>query len=75
MLNDRFIVRQSEHTAARLRRIASEPAEQIRQLFQLALLGDPTAEERDRWLVYADKHGLANACRFMFNTSEFLFIP
>jgi Protein of unknown function (DUF1553)/Protein of unknown function (DUF1549)/Planctomycete cytochrome C len=75
MLNDRFIVRQSEHTAARLQKLSAEPGEQIRQLFQLALLRDPTAAERDRWLAYANKHGLANTCRIMFNTNEFLFIP
>jgi hypothetical protein len=75
MLNDRFIVRQSEHTAARLQRISADQLEQIRQLFQLAVLREPTDEERDRWLTYAKQHGLANACRTMFNTNEFMFVP
>jgi hypothetical protein len=74
MLNDRFIVRQSEHTAARLQRISADQLEQIFQLFRFALLRTPTDEERDRWLNYAKQHGLANACRVMFNTSEFLFV-
>ncbi len=75
MLNDRFIVRQSEHTAARIQKLAAAPADQIKRLFQLALLREPTAEERDHWLGYAEKHGLANACRMMFNTNEFIFVP
>ena len=74
MLNNRFLVRQSEHTAARLMKQSTEPPEQVRLLFQLALCRDPVADEADRWNAYAAKHGLANACRMMFNTSEFLFV-
>ncbi len=75
MLNDRFIVRQSEHAAARLKQLTVEPAQQIDRLFEFALARDPTADERGRWLAYANKHGLPAACRLMFNTNEFLFIP
>jgi hypothetical protein len=74
MLDDRFIVRQSEHAAARLVAIAPQPVEQIRQLFQLALLRDPSATESEHWQAYAARHGLPNACRMMFNTNEFMFV-
>ena len=33
----------------------------------------PTADEAKLFAAYADKHGLANLCRVLFNTNEFLF--
>ncbi|MBI3838577.1 MAG: PSD1 domain-containing protein [Planctomycetia bacterium] len=74
LLDNRFIVRQSEHTAARLTAAAATQAERIRLLFQLALLRDPTPQEGQRWEAYAASYGLANACRMMFNTNEFVFV-
>jgi cytochrome c553 len=74
MLDNRFIVRQSEHSAARLTQMAPELPEQVRLLFQVALLRDPTPDESVRWQSYAQQHGLANACRMMFNTNEFMFV-
>lgn len=74
LLDNRFIVRQSEHTAARLVAEAPSVPEQIRRLFQLALLRDPTPDETARWQAYAERHGLPNACRMMFNTNEFVFL-
>ena len=32
------------------------------------------ADERDALTAYATKHGLANACRLLWNTNEFVFI-
>ena len=74
LLDDRFIVRQSEHMAARIERLAELPAERIRLLFQLVLLRDPTADESRDWEAYAAKHSLANACRMLLNTNEFVFV-
>jgi hypothetical protein len=74
MLDDRFIIRQSEHTAARLTQAAATPPEQIGELFRLVLLRDPAPAETAAWQAYAEQHGLANACRLMFNTNEFIFI-
>jgi hypothetical protein len=74
LLDNRFIVRQSEHTAARLTATGATQGEQIRLLFQWTLLRDPTPEESQRWQAYAGRHGLANACRMMFNTNEFVFV-
>jgi mono/diheme cytochrome c family protein len=74
MLDDRFIVRQSEHVATRLAAEAPTLPEQIRRLFQRVLLREPTPEESQRWEAYAARHGLANACRMMFNTNEFVFV-
>ncbi len=74
LLDNRFIVRQSEHAAARLTAAAPAQAERIRLLFQSVLLRDPTPEESRDWTAYAERHGLANACRMMFNTNEFVFV-
>ncbi len=74
MLNNRFVIRQSEHLATRLSRCSSAPAEQVRLLFQLAVLRNPDADESQRWQDYAARHGMANACLMMFNTNEFMFV-
>jgi hypothetical protein len=34
-----------------------------------------TDTEQQEWAQYAQKHGLANACRLIFNSNEFLFVP
>jgi mono/diheme cytochrome c family protein len=74
MLNDRFLVRQCEHLAARIEREAKTPAEQIDRLYQLALGRAVTGWERERLTAYAKKHGLANACRVVINSNEFMFV-
>jgi hypothetical protein len=35
----------------------------------------PTVDERLELERYARRHGLANACRLLFNSNEFLFVP
>ncbi|HUE74497.1 MAG TPA: PSD1 and planctomycete cytochrome C domain-containing protein [Pirellulaceae bacterium] len=75
MLNDKFIVRQSEHLAERLvRDAATDVREQVRLLFRLVLSREPTDAERDAVAAYAGKHGLANACRVLLNSNEFMFV-
>ena len=74
MLDDRFIIRQSEYTAARLTQTAATLPEQIGELFRMVLLREPTPQETSAWQAYAGQHGLANTCRMMFNTNEFIFI-
>ena len=74
LLDNRFVVRQSEHMAEQISDGATTMSERIRRLFQRALLRDPSADEARRWEEYADRHGLANACRMMFNTNEFVFV-
>ncbi len=75
LLNDRFLVRQSEHFAARLQREASGLDAQVRRAFLLAL-GRPASDNEATALAsYASRHGLANACRLLFNCNEFVFVP
>jgi len=74
MLNDHFIVRQSEHFAERVRRMGPGLEAQIAAAYQLALNRAPSKEEARDLADYARKHGLANLCRLIFNSNEFMFV-
>src|SRR5262245_14714408 len=74
MLHNRFIVRQSEHIAARLEKISVEPAGQIGAAYKLILNRPATAREIELVSAYAAKRGLANAVRMLLNSNEFMFV-
>jgi mono/diheme cytochrome c family protein len=74
MLNDRFVVRQSEHFAARVAS-AGDLRAQVGRAFLLALGRPPTEKESALLSSYAARHGMANACRLLFNSNEFMFVP
>jgi hypothetical protein len=74
LLNDRFTVRYAEHLASRLEREAPDLPARVAVGYELTLGRTPTAAERDRLVKYAADHGLANACRLLFNCNEFLFV-
>jgi hypothetical protein len=69
VLNDKFVVRQSEHLAAR---IAGEGA--LEKAYRLILQRTPTASESAALAPYIEKRGLANACRLLLNSNEFMFL-
>jgi hypothetical protein len=73
MLNNQFMVRQSEHLAAHLSNMHSEPAQQIAAAYEITLGRAPRPDEAKELTAYAQKHGLANACRILFNSNEFMF--
>jgi len=66
VMNNRFVVRQSEHLAAR----AATAESAWRLIFQRR----PTEKELKAVSEYAAKHGLANACRVLLNSNEFMFL-
>ena len=72
LMNNRFMVRQSEHVAASLGRFSSLE-KKIEQLFRRAYGRLPTESEIQSVKPYAKEHGLANACRIVVNSSEFLY--
>jgi mono/diheme cytochrome c family protein len=74
LLNDPFMVRQAEYFAGRVKKVSEGPARQIDAACRLALGREPRPEERAALVAYAAKHGLAAACRVLFNTNEFVFI-
>lgn len=69
-LNDPFIVRMSEHLAARVR---NEP-DPLAAAFLLALGRTPSSGERILLEPFLEKSGLENYCRLLFNSNEFLFV-
>ena len=46
----------------------------IRQAFRKILLRDPTQAETDDVTAYTRKHGIANLCRLLINSNEFMFV-
>ncbi|AMV37309.1 PSD1 and planctomycete cytochrome C domain-containing protein [Planctomyces sp. SH-PL62] len=74
MLNDPFVIRQSEHFAHRLESLADDPESRVRAAFTLALGREPDPDEVREWAEYASHRGTANFCRMLLNTSEFLFV-
>ena len=74
MLNNAFLVRHSEHLAARLEQMSADPRDQINHLYELTLCRPATEKEQAALAAYAAKHGLANACRLVLNSNEFMFV-
>jgi Protein of unknown function (DUF1553) len=73
-LNNQFVVRQCEQVAERLAKEAGDLPAQIKLAYQLALHRSPTKEESEESIRYARKYGMANLCRLIFNSNEFLFV-
>jgi mono/diheme cytochrome c family protein len=73
-MNNKLMVRQSEHLAERLTKTAPQLPDQITILYDLVLNRTPDVEERKLLQDYAQTHGLANACRMLLNSNEFLFL-
>ena len=74
MFNDRFALRQAENLADRVQTMSKEPAGQIEAAYRLTLGRKPTAKESQLLLDYQSHYGMANACRVILNSNEFLFI-
>jgi hypothetical protein len=73
MLNDRFVIHQSEYVAQRLEKSSSDSRAQLKLLYQLALARPPNEEEILAVQKYTQKHGLANAVRILLNSNDFIF--
>ena len=73
ILNNPFVLKQCEHLAARVAK-AGSLKKQVEQVYQLALNRQPTKEELKKLEGFAQKHGMPNLCRLIFNTSEFMFV-
>ena len=74
MLNNRLIVRQCEHIAARLEKSASDVKEQTALAYEWILGRPANAQEIELVANYARQHGLANAVRVLLNSNEFMFV-
>lgn len=74
LLNNKFMVRMAEHFAARAKAAGADLPSQAAAAWRLAFARSPTAAELATVVTYAEKHGLANACRLILNTNEFAFV-
>jgi hypothetical protein len=74
LLNDKFMVRMSEHLAARAAKAGADLPAQVGAVYRFALGREPTAKESALLTEYARKHGLANLCRMVLNCNEFVFV-
>jgi hypothetical protein len=74
LLNDPFMLAQADEFAARLEVMHDDPCRRIDAAFGIALGRTPDADERAALVAYAEKHGLAAACRVILNLNEFLFV-
>lgn len=74
LMNNKFMVRMAGHFAERVEKLGDDPAARLNAAYRLALGRDARAEELAALVPYAQEHGLANACRLILNTNEFIFI-
>jgi mono/diheme cytochrome c family protein len=74
LLNDGFMLTMARHFAARVEKEGGEPGTKAKRAFRLALGRDPTPKELTELTAYTRLHGLANACRLLFNLNEFVFV-
>ncbi len=74
LLNNKFMVRMSEHFATRATALGATTEAQVAAAFRLALGRAPSANEAALLTSLAEKHGLPNACRVILNSNEFLFV-
>jgi hypothetical protein len=74
LLNDPFMIKQAEYFAERLQRLSSDRAQQLEAAYRYLFGRPPRPEERDALASYVQKHGLANACRLLFNANELMLV-
>ena len=73
ILNNPFVLSQCEHLAERVKS-AGDLKKQINQSYQLALNRNATETELKKLVPFAQRNGMTNFCRLLFNTSEFMFV-
>lgn len=74
LLNDRLMVSQSRHFAQRLESSSPNSASRIATACLWAWGRAPSESESAELVSFAERFGLANACRAIFNSNEFLFV-
>jgi hypothetical protein len=74
LLNNQLALAMAKHFAARAEALGKTSSEQVAAAFELALGRKPGEKELVGLTEYAETHGLANACRLLFNLNEFVYI-
>jgi len=75
LLNNKLIISMARHFANKVGPSSglTDPIATNKAFFQ-AIGRKPSAEESTTLASYADKYGLPNACRLLFNLNEFSFV-
>ena len=74
LFNSDFVLRHSEHFAARVEKLGNDTPSRARAAVRLAFQRTATVEEVAAMSAYVEQHGLAALGRVLFNSNEFLFI-
>ena len=74
LLNSQLTAVMAKHFAARVEKLAGDTPGRVTAALRIALARSPTEAELDELSRFADKHGLANACRVVLNLNEFAFV-
>lgn len=74
LLNDDFVFQQAGYLALRLTSETGDAPDQIERAFRLCLAREPSEPERSALATFVAEHGLAQACRVLFNSNEFVFV-
>jgi hypothetical protein len=74
LLNNPFMVRMAEHFAERITPLGTNNADRLTAAWRLAFGREPETGELAPLVGYADRQGMSNACRLIFNMSEFVFV-
>ncbi len=74
LLNNKFMVRMAEHFAARIEPMGANSTERLNAAWRIAFGREPEDDELALLVKYADRFGLANTCRLIFNMNEFVFV-
>jgi hypothetical protein len=74
MLNNPFVLKQCEHLAERVRKESPDLNVQIALACRYVFARQPTPDETERFVPFANAHGLESLCRVLVNSSEFLFV-
>jgi len=72
--NDTFVANYASRFATRLERHSKEVEQQVSFACELVWCRPPTVSELKDLSAYARTHGLANLCRVLFNSNEFMFV-
>jgi hypothetical protein len=74
LLNDKFMVAMAAGFAARLDAECTSGEQKIEIAFRECLGRSPAPSEKQELLEFAQRDGLANTCRLLFNLNEFIFV-
>jgi len=74
LMNDEFVVKQSELLAGRVREAEADPAKQVDLTYKLALGRLPASQEREVALEYLRSHDLAGFAHVVLNLNEFAYL-